>query len=50
MDRLPAGDERVKLGERIALIASKGEKGEVRIAYSTFEQFENVRRRLLKSP
>ena len=38
------------LGLNVKLIARKGEKGEVRIAYSTLEQFEGVRRKLLKTP
>ena len=36
------------LGLSVSMIAGKGEKGELRIAYSTLEQFEDVRRRLLK--
>jgi ParB family chromosome partitioning protein len=38
------------LGLNVSMVAGKGEKGEVRIAYSRLEQFEDVRRRLLKSP
>ena len=38
------------LGLNVSLHSGKGEKGEVRIAYSTLEQFEDVRRRLLKTP
>ena len=36
------------LGLKVKIIAGKGEKGALRIAYSTLEQFEDVRRRLLK--
>lgn len=36
------------LGLGIEIVAGKGEKGELRIAYSTLEQFEEVRKRLLK--
>jgi ParB family chromosome partitioning protein len=36
------------LGLSVSMVAGKGEKGELRIAYSTLEQFEDVRRRLLK--
>jgi ParB family chromosome partitioning protein len=37
------------LGLSVNMVAGKGEKGELRIAYSSLEQFEEVRRRLLKS-
>ncbi len=36
------------LGLRVSIIAGKGEKGELRISYSSMEQFEEVRRRLFK--
>lgn len=36
------------LGLRVSVITGKGEKGELRIAYSSMEQFEEVRRRLFK--
>jgi ParB family transcriptional regulator, chromosome partitioning protein len=36
------------LGLRVNIITGKGEKGELRIAYSSMEQFEEVRRRLFK--
>ena len=36
------------LGLSVNMIAGKGEKGELRIAYSSLEQFEEIRRRLLK--
>jgi len=36
------------LGLSVSLVSGKGEKGEVRIAYSSLEQFEDVRRKLLK--
>ncbi len=36
------------LGLGIEIVPGKGEKGELRIAYTTLEQFEDVRRRLLK--
>ena len=38
------------LGLRVTVVTGKGEKGEVRIAYSSMEQFEEVRRRLFKIP
>lgn len=37
------------LGLGVEIVTGKGEKGELRIAYSTLEQFEELRRRLLKS-
>jgi ParB family chromosome partitioning protein len=37
------------LGLKVSMVSGKGEKGELRIAYSTLEQFEDVRRRLLKT-
>lgn len=37
-----------RLGLKVTIIAGKGEKGALHIAYSTLEQFEDVRRRLLK--
>lgn len=37
------------LGLSVNMVAGKGQKGELRIAYSSLEQFEEVRRRLLKS-
>ncbi|MHA1164115.1 MAG: ParB/RepB/Spo0J family partition protein [Alphaproteobacteria bacterium] len=36
------------LGLRVSIITGKGEKGELRISYSSMEQFEDVRRRLFK--
>lgn len=36
------------LGLRVSIITGKGEKGELRISYSSMEQFEEVRRRLFK--
>ena len=36
------------LGLRVNIITGKGEKGELRISYSSMEQFEEVRRRLFK--
>lgn len=36
------------LGLSVEIVTGKGEKGELRIAYSTLEQFEDLRRRLLK--
>jgi len=36
------------LGLRVNIITGKGEKGELRIAYSSMEQFEDVRRRLFE--
>ncbi|GBE43294.1 chromosome-partitioning protein ParB [bacterium BMS3Bbin10] len=38
------------LGLKVSIITGKGEKGELRIAYSTLEQLDDVRRRLLKPP
>ncbi len=38
------------LGLGVSMVSGKGEKGELRIAYSTLEQFEDLRRRLLKAP
>jgi len=55
--RVSAGDADIRaaeceltdrLGLKVRLISGEGEKGTVRIAYSTLEQFEDVRRRLLK--
>ena len=37
------------LGLRVNIITGKGEKGELRISYSSMEQFEEVRRRLFKN-
>lgn len=37
------------LGLNVSIVAGKGEKGELRIAYSSLEQFEHVRRRLLRN-
>lgn len=37
------------LGLKVEIVAGKGEKGELRIAYTTIEQYEDIRRRLLKS-
>lgn len=37
------------LGLKVEIVAGKGEKGELRIAYTTLEQYEEIRRRLLKS-
>ena len=36
------------LGLRVSILTGKGEKGELRISYSSMEQFEDVRRRLFK--
>jgi len=36
------------LGLKVRIVSGKGEKGELRIAYSTFEQLDHVRRCLLK--
>ena len=38
------------LGLKVSIVTGRGEKGELRIAYSTLEQLDDVRRRLLKSP
>ncbi len=38
------------LGLGVSMISGKGEKGELRIAFSTLDQFEDLRRRLLKAP
>ncbi len=38
------------LGLKVSIVTRKGEKGELRIAYSTLEQLDDVRRRLLKAP
>jgi len=38
------------LGLKVSIQTGKGEKGELRIAYSTLEQLDDVRRRLLKTP
>ena len=37
------------LGLTVNIVAGKGEKGELRVAYSSLEQFEEVRRRLLRN-
>ena len=38
------------LGLKVNIMTGTGEKGELRIAYSTLEQLDDVRRRLLKTP
>lgn len=38
------------LGLSVSMRSGRGEKGELRIAYSSLEQFEELRRRLLRKP
>ena len=48
--RAAESELRDALGLKVEIKPGRGERGELRIRYTSFDQFEDVRKRLLRGP